>query len=300
MTHSPLRRALLLSAAAAPFALTLPPHARAARLAHAEPKRQASDALHALERQSGGRLGVFALNTGTGTAVAHRANERFPICSTFKAMLAAAVLARTVHEPDLLHHRLMYTRGDLVHYSPTTEKHVAEGMTVAELCEATMELSDNTAANVLMKLLGGPSAVTAYARSIGNREFRLDRWEPQLNTAIPGDERDTSTPEAMARSLGELVTGEQLPRAQRGQFRAWLIGNKTGDRRIRAGVPAGWRTGDKTGTGDYGTANDLGIAWPPSREPIVLAVYHTHTQPDAKPNENIIAAATRIVVGTLA
>lgn len=297
MTHSPLRRTVLLRAAAAPLAFALGTNALAAKAAPSGATVAAPDALTELERRSGGRLGVFGLDTSTGMSIGHRPNERFPICSTFKAILGGAVLARSAKEPGLLQKRLTYTQSELAGYSPETEKHIADGMTVAELCRAAVQLSDNTAANTLMKLLGGPAAVTAFAHSIGNREFRLDRWEPQLNTAIPGDERDTCTPAAMAHSIRTLVLGDGLPHAQREQLRTWMLANKTGDRRIRAGVPAGWRTADKTGTGDYGTANDLGVVWPPSGKPIVLAIYHTHSRADAKSNEAVIAEATRIIVG---
>lgn len=214
-------------------------------------------------------------------------------------MLGAAVLAQSVAHPGLLQQRVTYGRSDLVSYSPVTERHVDTGMTVAELCAATIQYSDNTAANELMKLIGGPAAVTAYARSIGDDTFRLDRWETELNTALPGDLRDTTTPAAMAASLRVLVLGDALPAAQRAQLIEWLRGNKVGDKRIRAGVPAGWRVGDKTGTGDYGTTNDAGVLWPPSRAPIVLAVYYTQTRADAKAKDDVIATATRIAIATL-
>lgn len=210
----------------------------------------------ALEHAAGGRLGVCAIDSASGRRAQHRADERFPFCSTFKAMLGAAVLARSVERPGLLQQRVTYGPSDLVNYSPVSGKHVGTGMTVAELCEAAIQYSDNSAANLAMKLIGGPSAVTAYARSIGDDAFRLDRWETELNTALPGDPRDTTTPAAMAASMRVLTLGDALPPAQRAQLVAWLRGNKVGDKRIRAGVPAGSQVGDKTGTGDYGTTND--------------------------------------------
>ncbi|NTX32273.1 PenA family class A beta-lactamase, partial [Burkholderia pyrrocinia] len=249
-----------------------------------------------LERDAGGRLGVCAIDTASGRRVAHRADERFPFCSTFKAMLSAAVLAQSVARPGLLQQRVTYGKADLVNYSPVTEKQVGAGMTVAELCEATIQYSDNSAANLLMKLIGGPSAVTAYARSIGDDTFRLDRWETELNTALPGDLRDTTTPAAMAASMRVLTLGDALPAAQRAQLVAWLRGNKVGDKRIRAGVPAGWTVGDKTGTGDYGTTNDAGVVWSPSRAPIVLVVYYTQARADARAKDDVIADVARVVV----
>ncbi len=175
-------------------------HSRAGR-PQASPSASIRSELATLERTSGGRLGLCALNTANGADILYRADERFPFCSTFKLVLAATVLARSLAAPDLMEKRIRYEQGDLVHYSPATAEHIADGMTVTELCRAAVELSDNTAANLLMNMLGGPSAVTAYARSIGDREFRLDRWEPALNTAMPGDRRDTSTPAAMAQTV---------------------------------------------------------------------------------------------------
>ncbi|HEM8515389.1 TPA: class A beta-lactamase, partial [Burkholderia cepacia] len=249
-----------------------------------------------LESSVGGRLGVCAIDTASGRVIEHRADERFPFCSTFKAMLSAAVLAQSVERPALLQQRVTYTRADLVNYSPVSEKHVGEGMTVAALCEAAIQYSDNSAANLLMKLLGGPSAVTAYARSIGDDTFRLDRWETELNTALPGDLRDTTTPAAMAASMRVLMVGDALPAAQRAQLVAWMRGNKVGDKRLRAGVPAGWTVGDKTGTGDYGTTNDAGVVWSPSRAPIAVAVYYTQARADARSKDDVIASVARIVV----
>jgi beta-lactamase class A len=265
---------------------------------HAEQRAaDAREQLKQLEAGFKGRIGVFALDAASGEQLAHRADERFPFCSTFKMMLAAAVLQRSVREPKLLQQRLPYSKRDLVAHSPITEKHVGAGMTVAALCEATVQISDNTAANVLMKRLGGPAAVTAFARSIGDEVFRLDRWETELNSALPGDPRDTTTPEAMGRSLQRLALGESLPALQRSQLQQWLLGATTGAERIRAGVPADWRVGDKTGTGSHGTANDIAVLWPPHRAPLVLAVYTTQPAPDAKPRSDIVAAASRIVAG---
>lgn len=308
MTYSSKRRTLLLAAATAPLVLAVT--ACASRLAAAPDEASAAAAAAAaavapaaagqmlaeLESSVGGRLGVCAIDAASGRVIAHRADERFPFCSTFKAMLSAAVLAQSVERPALLQQRVTYTRADLVNYSPVSEKHVGEGMTVAALCEAAIQYSDNSAANLLMKLLGGPSAVTAYARSIGDDTFRLDRWETELNTALPGDLRDTTTPAAMAASMRVLMVGDALPAAQRAQLVAWMRGNKVGDKRLRAGVPAGWTVGDKTGTGDYGTTNDAGVVWSPSRAPIAVAVYYTQARADARSKDDVIASVARIVV----
>ncbi|AOB33593.1 beta-lactamase [Bordetella sp. H567] len=253
-----------------------------------------------LERSHQRRLGLYALETGTGREIAYRANERFAFCSTFKAVLAAATLAQDAAQPGLLERRIIYTQHDLASYSPVTKERLGGGMTVAELCAAAVQYSDNTAANLLLHRLGGPRALTAYARDVGNKSFRLDRYETALNTAIPGDERDTSTPADMGRMLEALVLGNALPAEARTRLKTWLLGNKTGDHRIRAAVPAGWQVADKTGTGDYGSANDFGIVWPPGRPPIVLAIYTGSRDTHAKADESLIAEAARIAITRLA
>lgn len=173
---------------------------------------------------------------------------------------------------------------------------MATGMTVAELCAAAIQYSDNTAANLLLNLIGGPPGLTRFARKQQDATFRLDRIETLLNTATPGDSRDTSTPMAMARLLQRLTLGEGLGEAQRAQLQAWLRGNTTGARRIRAGVPEGWAVADKTGTGAYASASDLGLVWPPGRAPWVIAIYSTRHEQDAAPREAVIAEATRLIV----
>lgn len=290
---SPLRRSLLLALATSPLL-----GACAATAERATADAQAR--LAALETASGGRLGVFAINTGNGAHIAHRSDERFPLCSTFKLVAAAGILAQQMREPDLLTQRIKYTKVELVTYSPITEKHLEDGMTLAELCAAAIQYSDNTAGNMLIKTLGGPHGVTAFARSIGDDSFRLDRWETELNTAIPGDARDTTTPAAMAATVQKLVLGNALAAPQRDQLQAWLRGNTTSATRMRAGVPTGWVVGDKTGGGDYGANNDVGVLWPPGKPPIVLALYMTQRQKDAKPKNEVLAEATRVVAGAWA
>lgn len=284
--HSPTRRALLLAATALPFSAC----------ASMKPD-SVNTRLEQLEREFGGRIGVFALDTGSGAVLRHRAGERFPLLSTFKLVAAAAVLARNAQVQGLMERRLTYAQADLVAYSPVTGKHVADGMTVAELCAAAIQYSDNTAANLLLGTLGDPAALTAYARSIGDTAFRLDRWETELNTAIPGDPRDTTTPEAMGRTLQQLVLGDALSPGHRDILRGWLLGNTTGAARIKAGIPPDWAIGDKTGTGDYGSANDVAVLWPPRRAPIVVAIYTTQDRKEAKGRSDVVASAARIAVG---
>lgn len=295
MTHSQSRRSLLLAAATLPLAFAVRAHAADNGGTHPAAAQFAK-----LESTYGGRLGVCALDTANGAQTRYRADERFPFCSTFKVILAGAILTQNTQNAGLLEQRIRYTQKDMVNYSPVSSKHLADGMTVEQLCRAALQYSDNTAANMLIRQVGGPAAVTAFARSIGIDEFRLDRVETTLNTAIPGDPRDTATPAAMARALQTLALGEALPAPQRERLQNWMRGNTTGAHRIAAGVPAGWQVGDKTGTGDHGTANDIAVIWPPARKPIILAVYHTQREADAKPRDEVIAEATRIVVAKLA
>ncbi len=252
--------------------------------------------LAALEASSGGRIGVSALNTATNTRIQYRAKERFPFCSTSKVIGVSAILKQSMTDSRLLQQKVTYKKEDLVAYSPITEKHLADGMTIFNLCAAAITQSDNTAMNLLIKKLGGLEAVTAFARSIGDNTFRLDRWEPKLNSAIPGDLRDTSTPAAMERSLQQLALSDALALPQRKQLQTWLKSNVTGNYRIRAGLPKAWIVGDKTGTGDYGTTNDIGIIWPPKRSPIVVAIYFTQNKKNAVKREDIIASVTHLLI----
>jgi len=252
-----------------------------------------------LEAATGGRLGVSALDTATGRRIQYRAEERFPLCSTFKAVLVAAVLKQHGHDDAFMQKNIAYTATDLVVWSPVTERHVAEGMRVLDLCVAALQISDNTAANLLLREIGGPEKLTAFARSIGDTVFRLDRWEPDLNSAEPGDPRDTTSPAAMEETLGRLVLGNTLSQEQKERFADWLKGNTTGGESIRAGVPAGWIVGDKTGSGRYGTGNDIAVIWPPDGKPIVLAVYFTQAAKDAPARKDVLASAARICIESL-
>jgi beta-lactamase class A len=294
MDHLSIRRKLVLAATSLPLVTACALSASPRRIASVHEAQLAE-----LETQLDGRLGVFAIDTANGALLGFRADERFPLCSTFKVMLVSAILARSVRTKGLLQQRIHYTSSDLVTYSPISEKQAGEGMTVEALCGAAVQYSDNTASNLLMKVLGGPAAVTAFARSVGDREFRLDRWETALNSAIPGDPRDTSTPSAVAMGLCKLVLGSALAPDLRRQLRDWLQGNTTGAARIRAGVPADWRVGDRTGGGDYGTANAIAVLWPPGRAPVVLAIYSSQHRKDAQARNDIIAAAATVVVDWL-
>lgn len=266
--------------------------------ANPKDQRGVNEQLAALEKKHNGRLGIYAVNTKNDYVIAYHAQERFPLCSTSKLMGVAAVLKKSMADQSLLKKPIHFTGSDLVSaWSPITKQHTKDGMTVSELSEAAITLSDNTAINLLMTELGGPMAVTDFARSIGDTTFRLDRWEPKLNSAIPGDPRDTSTPESMAKSLQALALGEALGQPQRELLKTWLRSNKVGAGRIEAGVPAEWIVGDKTGTcGNHGVTNDVGIIWPKQGEPIVVAIYFSQPAKSAKAKSEAIADATKILV----
>ena len=219
------------------------------------------------------------------------------MCSTFKLMLAASVLARVDSRRENLERRIVFGEDRLEQYAPVTGRHVgAPGMTVAGLCDAAVTMSDNTAANVLLDTIGGPSGLTAFMRRLGDTVTRLDRTEPTLNTAIPGDLRDTTTPTAMLGSMRAVLLDDALSPASRAQLLAWGVGNRVGDARLRAGVPRDWRVADKTGTGEHGTTNDSGILWPQERAPVLVTVYLTDTHAPAATREAAIAEVARSVV----
>ena len=226
-----------------------------------------------IERDIGGRLGVCVVRPNDGRW-SYRADERFPMCSVFKAIAAAGVLARVDRGELRLEQRIVFTRADLLAHSPMTETRAdGDGMMLVELCAAAMTLSDNTAGNLLLRELGGPPGFTTYVRSLGDTVTRLDRWEPELNEARPGDPRDTTSPAAMCALFTQLLFAERLAPVSRERWTDWLLGNRTGDARLRAGVPQDWRMGDKTGTGQHGATIDVAVLWPPGRRPLVAAVF---------------------------
>jgi beta-lactamase class A len=248
-----------------------------------------------MEAQLGGRIGVAAIDTNSGARLAHRGDERFAMCSTFKWMLAAAVLARNDQRGGILEQHLSFGPKDLLAHSPVTEQHIAErSLSIVELCSAAVETSDNTAANELLKFIGGPPALTQYLRAIGDHTTRLDRVELSLNTNLPGDPRDTTTPNAMIATMQTILVGNALSAASREMLLTWLKNCQTGLQRLRAGLPPTWTAGDKTGTGGRGAVNDNAIIWPPGRPPILIAVYLSDS--DASPDRLDVALAR---IGTL-
>jgi beta-lactamase class A len=251
--------------------------------------------LAAIEAETGGRLGVAVLDTGSGTTYAWRGDELFPILSTFKFLLVGAVLHRVDAGEEQLDRPIPVRVEDLVTYAPIVEPLVGQTITVAQLCEATVTLSDNAAANILLATMDGPEGLTAFIRTLGDQITRLDRWETDLNEASPGDPRDTTTPQAMVGLMQQLLLGEVLSSTSRRQLTEWLVANQTGDARIRAGVPEGWTVGDKTGTGENGTFNDIAILFPPDHAPILLAIYLTQSTRNVDETNAAIAAVARTV-----
>lgn len=241
-----------------------------------------------IEARLGGRAGLSVLDTANGKTLSWRGGERFAMCSSFKWVLAASVLSRAdkgeLHLDDLI----SYGPAQILPHAPITGAHVKEGhMRIEDLCAAAVEESDNTAANLLLARIGGPAKVTAYARSVGDHVTRLDRNEPSLNENRPGDPRDTTTPDAMVQTMKTVWTGDALKPASRAKLLDWLRKCDTGTHRLRAGIPAAWSEGDKTGTGERGAAVDNAIIWPTNRAPILAAAYVSDS---AKPTEQLEAA----------
>ncbi|MGW4772404.1 class A beta-lactamase [Nocardia sp. NPDC004278] len=252
-----------------------------------------------LERKFDARLGIYALHTGTGATIAHRADERFAFCSTFKGVAAAAVLSRNpLSHLDTV---VTYSEADLTKNAAITPQHVAEGMTIRDLCDAAVRYSDGTAGNLLLRDIGGPDQLTAYTRTLGDTVTRMDRIEPFITEATPGDPRDTSSPRAFGTTYQKIVLGDALPEEKRTFLRDLLERNATGAgaKRIRAGLPEGWKVADKTGTGDYGTLNDIAIAWPPGSAPLLISTMSSKATRDAEYNQALLAEAAAYVAATL-
>ena len=282
------RRSLLKGAVIGASALVLRP-------AFSQVAGPAKAKLAALEHQHGGRLGVSILDTGNGQRVGYRADERFLMCSTFKMLLAASVLARVDRGQEQLDRRLVFDKKVLLEYAPVTSQHVgAPGMTIGELCQAAVTVSDNTAANVLLGHLGGPSVVTTFARQLGDTLTRLDRIEPELNRPTPDGLSDTTTPNAMLADLQKLTLGDALSDASRKQLIDWLCETSTGKNLLRAGVPADWRVGEKTGSG-ITQRNDVAIMWPPNRKPLLIAAYYANEPASDDQRATVLAEVGRVV-----
>lgn len=262
-------------------------------------KEHGTKSLRAIEREYDVRLGVYARNLATGQSMTHRQDERFAMCSTFKTLVTAVVLRDHDQAGEVLDRVITYTEADLLPNSPITSQHVADGMTVRALCDATLRFSDNCAANLLLDVIGGPPAVTAFVRTLGDCKTRLDRYETDLNTGYPGDLRDTTTPEALGQTYRKLIVGNALSRADRGILRAWMLDNQTSGTRFRAALPEGWTLADKTGGGGYASNNDAGVAFTTDGDPIVIVVLTVKDSPTATPDNNAIVDAARLVFDRL-
>lgn len=293
-----MRRRTLLAFGAA--ALVLAGRRPARAQASDEVRDRFAAALDSIEAKSGGRLGVALIEVGGGRRWSSRGSERFPMASTFKALLAAAVLARVDRGEETLTRRLPVAQADIIAHSPFAQARVGQEASVGDLCEAAVALSDNASANLLLATIGGPEGLTRFLRSIGDPETRLDRIEPAMSEATPGDPRDTTTPEAMATSIEALVFGEALSPSSRGALTRWLIDSTTGLARLRAGLPKDWSAGDKTGSGKHGTTNDVAVIWPSNGgASLVLASYLTGSTLDPGARDAVHADVARAAVAAV-
>lgn len=267
---------------------------------------EAHDLVAALEMRSGGRIGVSARHLGSGRAISHRSEERFAMCSSFKWLLGYFMAVRDHRGEDDLGRILTYTRDDLISWSPVTELAVdGPGLTIRDLCKATIQTSDNTAANLLLRELGGPDGLTRLIRETGDQVTRLDRWEPALNENAPGDPRDTTTPEAMTALMARLLFGEETARNHIAEVREWMMGTTTGDARLRAGISKGWIVGNKTGTSSNNQSNDVGFAltfptnYTAQKGPVVITSFLNVSSPMAPETDLIHADIARISMQAL-
>lgn len=253
------------------------------------------------ERTTGGRVGFLARNFVSGRQLSWRANERFAMCSTFKASLAGLVLARVDAGQDRLERRVAFGPADMLDYAPAAKAHLAQGaMTLGAMCEAAVELSDNTCANVLLREFGGPPALTRFWRSIGDQASRLDHDEPLLNRTRPGNPQDTTTPAAMAHTLSRLATGDVLSSASRDRLMEWMVACQTGAKKLRAGLPHDWRVGDKTGNNGADASGDIAVAWRPGSGAVVVIAYVQGGTPTPRQQDELFAALGRLVADRLA
>ena len=257
------------------------------------------EVLRRLEAKARGRLGVHVVDTGSGQEYGYRSDERFMMCSSFKLLASALLLARVDRGEESLERRIRYNKQDLIAWSPVTEAHTdGEGLTLAQLCEAAITTSDNTAANLILASYGGPKALTAFARQLGDTVTRLDRNEPTLNVRTADQSLDTTSPRAMAKTMQTLLTGNALSPSSNQLLQQWLLANTTGDKRLRAGIPAGWTIGDKTGTNKT-DSNDIAFIRPPQGKPIFVTAYLATSATSAQVREETLAGVGRLVASAL-
>jgi beta-lactamase class A len=268
-------------------------------LANPPPVETVEQRIAGLEQAHNAVVGVFAVNLKSGKTAAHRSQDPFAMCSTFKAYAAARVLQMAERRELTMGDKVFVDPGAIVTHSPVTGSRAGGDMTLAEICQAALQVSDNTAGNLLLKTIGGPPAITAFARSIGDERSRLDRWETELNSAVPGDPRDTSAPDALGKGFRHLLTGDALAPPQRQQLEDWMRVNETSS--MRAGLPPGWTSADKTGSGGYGSTNDVGVAYGPQEQRVLLAIMTRSRadDPNAANLRPLIGELTSVVVPTL-
>lgn len=253
------------------------------------------------ERATRGRVGFFAVNLASGRELAWRAHERFAMCSTFKASLAALVLSRVDAGHERLERSVRFGAADLQPYAPVAKGHLAAGaMTIETMCEAAVEVSDNTCANLLLREIGGPAQLTRFWRRIGDRDSRLDHDEPLLNRTRPPNRQDTTTPIAMAHTIAKLTVGDVLAPASRERLAGWMVACRTGTTKLRAGLPQDWRIGDKTGNNGADAAGDLAVAWPAAGGCIVIAAYVQRGKPTPRQQDALFAGLGRMAAERLA
>ena len=263
--------------------------------------QEAPPELEAYERESGGKVGVYAENLATGAKLAWRADERFVMCSTFKASLAACVLARVDRGEEKLDAMISYGKADLLDYAPAAKENLAAGaMSVTDMCKAIVEISDNTCANLLLARIGGPASLTSFWRSLGDTVSRLDHYEPELNRSPPGDPNDTTTPAAMVGNFRRLVIGDALSTKSRAQLTEWMVNCKTGANRLRGGLPSNWKIGDKTGNNGKDASGDIAVAWPKPDAPILIATYTQGGTPTSAQIQSVFASVGRMAARKLA
>ncbi|MDT8759936.1 class A beta-lactamase [Sphingomonas psychrotolerans] len=271
-------------------------------LGKAAPARFGPDfrkAIAAVEQASGGRLGLSVINTATGERFGWRASERFPMCSTFKFALAAAILKQVETGHERLDRRIAVKASDIVSNSPFAEKHIGGTASIGDLCRETITISDNAAANLLLRTIGGPAGFTRRLRAFGDPVTRLDNWEPAMGEGRPGDARDTTTPEAMAGLLRRLTLGNALAPASRAQLVAWMKATRTSGTSLRAGLPKAWPVADKTGTGGHGTTNIVAAIWPQRHAPLVVTSLLTGTSLEMEEGRAMHARIGRAITAVL-